>query len=455
MKKVFNTVVSIIAMALTVVMGFEGIACSAEVFVIKEEPGDNLFSPAANGKYRLNKNNFMQKFYQYPYITDLYDFIIVTSTSTAKNFKSSHNIRVNSDIENISVGNISTQYSDRLKSLAVVTTAYIVESGLTDMFWVEELLPLVAHEIAHHWCCFTPGLFKEPYQNYWRIHWPSFIDLFADQPANNHVDIMGYHNWKDSSDCVDANYIDVYMNVFSDFTLYLMGLKSPGDISPVINHDYANPGNYLESGPDCTDNPTFTGQDELTIHEFMALNGGPRNPTASTSQKHFNVCFVAIIPEGGVIPDGAVEFYDMIMQELPGYWENATSWNASSTLSTITVITPDDPCISNISIGTGIGFPLTSDCESAHRGGRYAKYYTLTLPSTSLVKINLNSPHLDTYLYLLNGEGKYGSIIDCDNNGGVGTNSYITRTLSPGTYTIEATTFSSGQTGFLSLSLPY
>ena len=68
------------------------------------------------------------------------------------------------------------------------------------------------------------------------------------------------------------------------------------------------------------------------------------------------------------------------------------------------------------------------------------------------MQIDLQSS-TDTYLYLLSGSGMNGSVITSDDDGGTGLNSRITRSLSAGTYTIEATTYSSGATGSFTLSL--
>jgi hypothetical protein len=60
---------------------------------------------------------------------------------------------------------------------------------------------------------------------------------------------------------------------------------------------------------------------------------------------------------------------------------------------------------------------------------------------------------VDTYLFLLNGSGQTGSVIDEDDDGGSGMDSQIIRTLSAGTYTVEATTFAAGVTGNFDVSV--
>ena len=92
-----------------------------------------------------------------------------------------------------------------------------------------------------------------------------------------------------------------------------------------------------------------------------------------------------------------------------------------------------------ITLGDTVSGKWEGGCPSITRGGRLAKYYTLTLPIASGVKINLDS-HLDTYLVLRSG-GLDGTVVEQDDDDGPGNNSLIERTLLAGDYTIEATTF--------------
>ena len=95
----------------------------------------------------------------------------------------------------------------------------------------------------------------------------------------------------------------------------------------------------------------------------------------------------------------------------------------------------------------------TGDCASTHQSGRYARFYSFTLNQQTEVEINLTSAQ-DTYLYLLRGADANGTVVtDNDDIESGNTNSRITRTLSAGTYTIEATTYSEGVTGDFTLSI--
>ena len=112
---------------------------------------------------------------------------------------------------------------------------------------------------------------------------------------------------------------------------------------------------------------------------------------------------------------------------------------------------PDD-CSSSISTNTNVSGTWVAECESEHRDDSYAKYYTFTLASSQEVTIDLESS-TDTYLFLLNGSSQTGTVIAQDDDSGTGTDSQIVRTLFAGTYTVEATTFSSETTGTFTVSV--
>ena len=94
-----------------------------------------------------------------------------------------------------------------------------------------------------------------------------------------------------------------------------------------------------------------------------------------------------------------------------------------------------------------------ADCLSdktpptAKAGIRYARFYTFTLDAPSTVTVSITSADVrDTYLYLLEGSGNHGSVV---NRG----DSRISEQLQAGTYTIEATTYELETAGNFTLSM--
>ena len=98
----------------------------------------------------------------------------------------------------------------------------------------------------------------------------------------------------------------------------------------------------------------------------------------------------------------------------------------------------------------------SSDCMSVNRTGKYAQFYSFSVSGTTDVQIDVEStdvPAVDTYMYLISGGEKDDTVLEFDDDGGESRNSQITRTLSAGTYTVEATTYSAARTGNFTLTM--
>ena len=106
----------------------------------------------------------------------------------------------------------------------------------------------------------------------------------------------------------------------------------------------------------------------------------------------------------------------------------------------------------------------SADCVSETRGSdnppqtHYARRHTFTLAGDATVTIDLadaqaDTPTLDTWLILLEGRTAAGTPLAQDHRSGPGTDSRITRRLAAGSYTIEATTFFSSDTGRYDLNV--
>ena len=104
----------------------------------------------------------------------------------------------------------------------------------------------------------------------------------------------------------------------------------------------------------------------------------------------------------------------------------------------------------------------SSDCASEGRSGSYASYYTFTLTETADVTITAESS-VDTYLFLREGTDRDGTEVasnddhadeaDCTTEFERTTDSCIVHSLDAGTYTIEVTTYTAGETGEFTLTV--
>ena len=72
---------------------------------------------------------------------------------------------------------------------------------------------------------------------------------------------------------------------------------------------------------------------------------------------------------------------------------------------------PADECVGTVSGDGAITGSWSSDCDSEDRSGSYASYYTFTLTESADVTITVESS-VDTYLYLREGAGRDGTVVD-------------------------------------------
>ena len=121
---------------------------------------------------------------------------------------------------------------------------------------------------------------------------------------------------------------------------------------------------------------------------------------------------------------------------------------------------PADTCVQSVGVDGSIEGSWDDTCLSEKNapggtGDRYARFYTFTLTEATDIVINLSSDE-DTYLYLLDGHGKSGNTLHSNDDiasGGVNLNSRLSVTLQPGSYTIEATTYSPETSGAFTLTM--
>ena len=97
----------------------------------------------------------------------------------------------------------------------------------------------------------------------------------------------------------------------------------------------------------------------------------------------------------------------------------------------------------------------TNDCPSTDKAGSYARYYSFELTEQSDVTITVESD-VDSYLYLRSGNARSGTALNDhqqDDDAGGDRNAQIQETLAAGRYTIEATTYTAGETGSFTLTI--
>ena len=115
---------------------------------------------------------------------------------------------------------------------------------------------------------------------------------------------------------------------------------------------------------------------------------------------------------------------------------------------------PSDPCGQILTGDGSVSGVWAAGCDSEARDGSHARYYSFTLDSPSEVTVTLESQDADTYLYLRAGEARSGGLPLPERRPPGSTEvSQMQETLAAGTYTVEATTYGSGETGSFTLTI--
>jgi hypothetical protein len=113
------------------------------------------------------------------------------------------------------------------------------------------------------------------------------------------------------------------------------------------------------------------------------------------------------------------------------------------------------PCFKSIGLNGSDDSSWITDCTSTSFSDHFSKYYTITVPTAQVVTILLTSSTND-YLVLRGGpDAQLGPIVKQDDNSGGGTNAMIQMSLSPGAYTIEATTQAASQFGDFTITVSH
>ena len=118
---------------------------------------------------------------------------------------------------------------------------------------------------------------------------------------------------------------------------------------------------------------------------------------------------------------------------------------------------PGDGCAEKLTADGEVSGTWAEGCVSETRDGPYARYYSFTLSQEKEVTITLESDDADSYLYLREGDDvRSGTALNAhadDDDAGGGRNAQIQETLPAGTYTVEATTYGTGETGDFTLTI--
>lgn len=318
--------------------------CTAEfieddgVLIVKEKNCNFLYLyNASKDTWNFDTLKFTKSFYSRK--QDVYDFLVVFPMKDMVG--TSISLSVNRKETGINLIQADNSITERLKSIALMGSyshrfnifkSYDAEKEYDNDIMTFTMMTIL-HEIAHHWCC---GIDVPSERINDHIHWNFNLDLFGGDLLKG--DIMGLYHWtlKDGERvCINVNEENV-IRKFSDLDLYLMGLISHSEVSPIYAHNYVKDGNELfnKYGPDCYDGPNsngppnFTTIEEITIQDIIEENG-ERLPSFKDSQKEFDVLFLIVMDENQEIDEEFVNYVKEYKENLPEAWSKATDGKSS------------------------------------------------------------------------------------------------------------------------------
>jgi len=300
-----------------------------EITILKEKyEGEYLFPTQieVNGEfifpddktYDYNYSKIKEAFYDIN--LDIYDFLIVASFGV--NLNANNNMMFKADKGTGPIPDEMNESSSRLRGIVKIDLygVYGINNQKPDEYFLKTVIP---HEIGHNWCCFAQGFYPDDLNRQLPGHWVSNIDLFDSNP--NNVDILGFNQWITSNDklqCLDINNIDNEYIIFSDMTLYLMGLISPEEVPVMKIYEFQEESVF---GPYCDyPNLNHTRTRELSIEQLISANG-ERIPSYENSQKKFKIGWAIVVPKNLDLDENFIDYVKLYENALPEAWEHATS----------------------------------------------------------------------------------------------------------------------------------
>lgn len=113
-----------------------------------------------------------------------------------------------------------------------------------------------------------------------------------------------------------------------------------------------------------------------------------------------------------------------------------------------------DQCLQTTALDVEVSGELTGKCSATFRSGRFAKFYTFSVPSDQVVTISYTSEAdgYAPYLGLRLGSGALGPELDYQGNNFGRYGSVLQTFLTAGTYTLEASSYEEDRTGAFTLA---
>ncbi len=192
------------------------------------------------------------------------------------------------------------------------------------------LLEILAHELGHRWLSYIKtsrdGELNDTLLGRDKSHWSFFLDSDGSFLEGNQIQLRSSNSFETGTP----------FQQYSDLDLYLMGFKSPEEVSDTFYVEGAN--NFSPDFPFSTESSPesdirFKGTPvRISIADIIDANG-PRKPESNESQREFKHLFLLIAKSTQQPTAEEIAYMEMVRASWTDYFYNATS--GAATIDTV------------------------------------------------------------------------------------------------------------------------
>ena len=192
-------------------------------------------------------------------------------------------------------------------------------------------IKIVCHEQGHRWLSYIRfNTNKGPSDDLLGrdlSHWSFFMDTRT-TPEGNFSSLMEGNVWGDGAGGAFRT-IESTANYFSELDQYLMGLRSPDEVSPL---SYMNVSDELQErfrfGSPMSNFTISAVKRDVSLDQIIAQEGA-RTPDAANSPKDFRIAFLLLTERGATAANQTLNKLDDYRSTLLRYFSTATSRRAT------------------------------------------------------------------------------------------------------------------------------
>ena len=190
---------------------------------------------------------------------------------------------------------------------------------------------IVCHELGHRWLAYVRFVGEDEAGDDLlgrdNSHWSFLVDTRTNNEGN-FSSLMEGNAWRDSGGNTFTT-IESAVNYFSELDQYLMGLRSPDDVTDIRYLETSRSLKELLRERSPTSGFSLTAAQRSTSLARIIEHVGPRIPDASTAPREFRVGFIMLTERGSMPSNETVNKVARYRNSLEGYFFTATGKRGS------------------------------------------------------------------------------------------------------------------------------